>query len=942
MRINNITLENFRIHENKYIEFEPGLNLLLGDNGTGKSSILEAIGITLFGSSFRDGNIKGQKQCIKSGKKSALIRIEFVGNDEEVYVVENQLKITGSGFYKLYSINHPEEILSGSDEVKEKLKILVGIPGDLREVYDNIVVSKQNEFINNYKQKDSERQKLFDRIFETDIYRAIYDGYSKDIFNKYKTEFEFENLNLNSKKNSLENIEELSLSISTLKEKINYTDLNISQKKDEIQKLSMQIEEQNKIENDIATLKNSVLSQEKNIRNLEKSIKDNDSKIVAAEHSLEIVKKFTSDYEKYTEISKSLNSEENLFLELDKKNSEFLYLEKEIRELKNKITLYESQLQNAQKENLSKNEALNKLSLEKEELSHEIELDNTNKIELEKSILKLSPLLKEYDILKNSYDSEIDSCKLLANNLNNLKNSSNIHLNFVKENNIEKLEKDLEEIKNIKLKIDNMKVLLSEKNTLLKSNQEALIALSNSICPYLKDNCKNLEGKNINDYFATKDATLKNEISELKNLIKEYSSSVDNFDNLNIKISKIKESEKELENLNNLIIQESLKIENSNKEIENLKLKIENFILLNGDKDSIISKISSIKTEILSLDISKKFEKLDILNKNCNNLKIEISDCNVLIKKLENLKIELNLKIDNLSMTLATLNEIPGKYEKCKDTLVEIRKELELYKIGYSEVLSNKATASNLNQLQELKLQLESNLKNEVLDLEKIIFNLNLLQESQKNLESLSELKIKANNLNIILENLNKESGELNQNLKSLNEKINKNAEEQLQILEIEKKILRLNKKMELTKIFRDNIKDMGIEVSETILREISFLATENFRKITGRAEQILWSNLDSPYLVSIKCGEQSIPFEQLSGGEQVAAAIAIRGAMARKFTNTKFSIFDEPTNNLDLERRKSLSDNIGEILQELDQSIIVTHDDTFREMAQKVIELKK
>ena len=115
-----------------------------------------------------------------------------------------------------------------------------------------------------------------------------------------------------------------------------------------------------------------------------------------------------------------------------------------------------------------------------------------------------------------------------------------------------------------------------------------------------------------------------------------------------------------------------------------------------------------------------------------------------------------------------------------------------------------------------------------------------------------------------------------------------------------------------------------------------------NFRKITGRAEQIIWSNLESPYLVSVKSGEQSIPFEQLSGGEQVAVAIAIRGAMARKFTNTKFSIFDEPTNNLDLERRKSLSDNIGEILQELDQSIIVTHDDTFREMAQKVIELKK
>ncbi len=62
---------------------------------------------------------------------------------------------------------------------------------------------------------------------------------------------------------------------------------------------------------------------------------------------------------------------------------------------------------------------------------------------------------------------------------------------------------------------------------------------------------------------------------------------------------------------------------------------------------------------------------------------------------------------------------------------------------------------------------------------------------------------------------------------------------------------------------------------------------------------------------------------------------------MSELFTESKFSIFDEPTNNLDTERRKrSLADSIGEILKNLEQSIIVTHDDTFREMAQKVIEL--
>ena len=61
-----------------------------------------------------------------------------------------------------------------------------------------------------------------------------------------------------------------------------------------------------------------------------------------------------------------------------------------------------------------------------------------------------------------------------------------------------------------------------------------------------------------------------------------------------------------------------------------------------------------------------------------------------------NLRNELNLKIDDLSINLAVLHEFPSKYEKCKDTLAKIRKEIELYKLGYSEVLSNRTTALNL------------------------------------------------------------------------------------------------------------------------------------------------------------------------------------------------------------------------------------------------------
>lgn len=83
----------------------------------------------------------------------------------------------------------------------------------------------------------------------------------------------------------------------------------------------------------------------------------------------------------------------------------------------------------------------------------------------------------------------------------------------------------------------------------------------------------------------------------------------------------------------------------------------------------------------------------------------------MLIEKSENLRDELNLKINNLSINLEALSEFPSKYEKCKDTLAKIRKEIELYKLGYSEVLSNRTTALNLAEFQVLKTSIRIKFK---------------------------------------------------------------------------------------------------------------------------------------------------------------------------------------------------------------------------------------
>lgn len=49
MNINKITITNFRMIDKLSLDFTPGFNLLLGDNGVGKTSVLEAVSVALAG-----------------------------------------------------------------------------------------------------------------------------------------------------------------------------------------------------------------------------------------------------------------------------------------------------------------------------------------------------------------------------------------------------------------------------------------------------------------------------------------------------------------------------------------------------------------------------------------------------------------------------------------------------------------------------------------------------------------------------------------------------------------------------------------------------------------------------------------------------------------------------------------------------------------------------
>ena len=74
MKINNITLKHFRNYEDASINFEPGINFIVGNNAQGKTNLIESLYFCAMGKSFK--NIK-EKLIIKFGNDSASINLNY-------------------------------------------------------------------------------------------------------------------------------------------------------------------------------------------------------------------------------------------------------------------------------------------------------------------------------------------------------------------------------------------------------------------------------------------------------------------------------------------------------------------------------------------------------------------------------------------------------------------------------------------------------------------------------------------------------------------------------------------------------------------------------------------------------------------------------------------------------------------------------------------------
>lgn len=931
MKINRLHLENYRIHENLDVEFDKGINLLLGDNGKGKSSILEAIGYALFGSDLRGT----QKEAIQYGKKSGKILVEFTGIDGEEYIVTRRLP----GGTTIYKKSNPELELQGKEE---RIRELCGIKGDIKDIYDNVIVAKQNEFISSFKATGKDREKIFDRVFNTEIYRKIYDGYSQRVESEYKTKIDIEKKSIENITEIMDNPQEieenLKFEIERKEEFEKYLNNLIAEKKE----LKDKLNQINSIEIEIEKIKGSILQCNENIKNFniqnEKLIKQIEESIEAKK----VADENKDKYENYLENSNILQNKKRERKEIEKIAEDQNNLEKKLINLEKIKVDYSSQIELLKNKIENLKEDNNKNEIKEKSLKAEIEEKTKNienyKIQLEKN----KPLLSEIETYENKIVEWEDKIKIFKTSLKERKNNLNLHIEEKDQLLSENLDEKINEFEELEKNKRECEKERDQNISLGRANEEAYKKLKNSLCPFLNESCKNLSEKNINDFFINRRKEYTEIITRKKLEIEKISEKLKDKDEIIGKKIKLNSLEKDIELEKKDIELDEIKLKTGEEKLANKKNEYEKWKLENklNNREELVSKNTELKTKIENENPKKNIDERAKLIAEINN--------NIYsIKELEKNKIEIEIKIKEVFQDEV---ELKNNIENNKPIVIKFQKlnqEIERY-----EILVNELKESNQLYLENYKKALEKE------EFEKEIEKLkeNLKKENTLLINYQTEFKVKENNI-ILMDKatlLTKESekdsliaetkekiGIISGEVKNLKDKLIKIEDHRNKIEEKQKIVEKLEMKLELTKRFREKIKSMGKEVSKNMLKEIEILATENFRKITGRGEKVIWSNEDKDkYSVYLSGDRGELRFEQLSGGEQVAVAISIRGAMSELFTESRFSIFDEPTNNLDSERRRSLADSIGEILKNLEQSIIVTHDDTFREMAQKVIEL--
>lgn len=360
-------------------------------------------------------------------------------------------------------------------------------------------------------------------------------------------------------------------------------------------------------------------------------------------------------------------------------------------------------------------------------------------------------------------------------------------------------------------------------------------------------------------------------------------------------------------------------------------------LLVTGFTDQVKEKIAGVRNNHAS--------RLSGLLVGQENLEKQLKDLEQNLQELDNKERSLEQKKEtakSMEQKIVSLKEQLGRYDQLDQQLEATKRELSSREESYRLYIKYQEEANKVSALQSKLAKLEKAInvksfaeKAAQAKLEELVkdFSESKLEE----LEKAVELGIqRVGTTETYLQERIRE-------LTGLQEDLAKMEEIKGTIQEIDKRLAKYEEIKALLGFIRDIFNRAGEKVA-TIYRE--FLAEEAgriYREVSKENISLEWHQDYEVVLVDQTLArKRERSFRQLSGGEQMTAALAIRLALLKQLAGIKVGFFDEPTTNLDSERRSHLASVIPKVTKEFDQLFIISHDDSFDAMTDNIIELTK
>ncbi|CCU83990.1 MAG: SMC family ATPase [Thermotogae bacterium] len=937
MRITSIDLENFRSHSRYSGTFEKGINLILGRNGSGKSSIIEAIGLALFGGGLRDR----QEDAVRWNERRARIKVAFLADDGLEYVVE---KVFGNASnHELYQ----GELLvaRGRENVIEKIRTICGLQGDISRTFENVIVAFQNKIADQFLGSPAVRRDYFNRVFQVDLYRKISTDFMRSYVSDLRNEDEFLRREIAILDSQLERKEEVKERMAQLLKDLSLTKKELDTLRDTLTKIRSEKTGLEEVSRELASRKSSLERELVSLKDASGNLKNNLKQRERAKRAKEIVDESREAHDLYEKLLK----EENI-LNTEKRRLEGLAEEssrigRKISEFEIEITRLTESLSNKNNRLREINERFEAQKMERSGLIGEkeaAELESGKKrMAYELSVSKKKAFKVIYEQYREN-ERRINALEDLWASVQNLESVEELNLTLQKID--EEIEKTNQEVRILE-KLNEAKTTKSAQKKALKEYEGSL---AKGICPLLNERCRNIENRE--DYGGYIAELIKGLEEGERELLKE-----------------IKKVEDTPSRLNELLGEKTLTLkaieERAKKESEKSRIEEEKSKLMKTHKKLILelSSISGVPAEVeqmseeIEREIREASTELELQNKQVSSLADQIKRIDSQIEELiigrnilDEEKKETEKAIASLRTETANLRSSLEEYAKELDKLPEFntrieetRRTMALNKAGYENYNRFATLAGYLEEYASLCQSSLEKCRNTSLSISKIRKEYSSLQRAFDS-ERFEQLRIEEKAVEEKYNLKRDETVSIGRDLLSAKTDLKNLADIEKQKKTRQKTIEKIGKKVKLAEKIRENLNLTGERITAGFRDAIERKATLDYMRISGMEETIRWNE---DYEVSVKAPEYeggSIrSFSNLSGGEQVLVSLCLRAAMTGILSGARFAVFDEPTSNLDKERKELLAHSLRELFGELDQSIIVTHDDVFSEMAQKVIRLE-